>query len=128
MKFYKNCIELSSFKNVDQDQALYIRHFLKSLNSINSNNNQGLTYYDINDLSVPEIDNSSLLVIEEQDYQISNVFSSNNNTSQMSNFLNVKSNWNCFGKYSIVPLTKIYTNLTENDINAIKNLDNVIEN
>lgn len=109
LKFYNNCIELSIFKNVEQDQALYIRHFLKSLNSIMNNHPSQLSYINVDELNIPEIINYSLIVIEEQDFEISKAYQ-----------------WNSFLKYAKV--SKDYINLSENDSNIIKNLDNIIDN
>ena len=123
LKFYKNSIELSTVKNVDQDQALYIRHFLKSLNSISHGG--GLSYVEIKFLSIPEIVNSTLSVIEEQDYEIGNIKTYHQDEIS-SGELNL--NWANFFKYSKVELNKTYLTLSENDILVLKNLDNIVQN
>jgi hypothetical protein len=120
IKFFKNCIELSTYKNVDQDQALYIRHFLKSLNS--QGQGMGLNYVEINSLNIPEIDNSSLCVIEEQDYEISNC------KVLEGNYYYTIQGWKNFSKYSKVDLSKSYLSLSEVDEMILQNIDNIVEN
>jgi hypothetical protein len=133
LQFFKNCIELSTFKNIDQDQALYIRHFLKSLNSLG--HGSGLSYIEIKELNIPDIVNSSLLVIEEQDYDIGcSRINPNLNLalSSSSGFGDSSSskcvNWGNFQKYTRVDIKKSYINLSESDGYILKNLDNIIEN
>ena len=76
--------------------------------------------YNINDISVPIVDNTSLLVIEEQDYLISR--------SDNLNFFANPANWSYFDKYDYVPVKKIFLCLTPPDIMALKNLDNIVLN
>ena len=76
--------------------------------------------YDASDLIIPEIDNTSLLVIEEQDYLI--------NSSDNLNFFANPANWNYFDKYDYVPVKKVFLCLTPPDIMALKNLDNIVLN
>ena len=76
--------------------------------------------YNINDMSIPEIDNTSILVIEEQDYLI--------NSSENMNFFANPANWSYFDKYDYVPVKKIFLCLTPPDIMALKNLDNIVLN
>ena len=74
----------------------------------------------MNDISVPIVDNTSILVIEEQDYLI-------NKTDNMNFFAN-PANWSYFDKYDYVPVKKIFLCLTPPDIMALKNLDNIVLN
>ena len=76
--------------------------------------------YNINDISVPIVDNTSVLVIEEQDYLI--------NKSDNMNFFANPANWSYFDKYDYVPVKKIFLCLTPPDIMALKNLDNIVLN
>ena len=76
--------------------------------------------YNMNDISVPIVDNTSILVIEEQDYLI-------NKTDNMNFFAN-PANWSYFDKYDYVPVKKIFLCLTPPDILALKNLDNIVLN
>ena len=76
--------------------------------------------YNVNDIIIPEIDNTSLLVIEEQDYLI--------NSSNNLNFFANPANWSYFNKYDYVPVKKIFLCLTPPDIMALKNLDNIVLN
>ena len=76
--------------------------------------------YNINDISIPIVDNTSVLVIEEQDYLISK--------SDNMNFFANPANWTYFDKYDYVPVKKIFLCLTPPDIMALKNLDNIVLN
>ena len=76
--------------------------------------------YNVNDIIIPEVDNTSILVIEEQDYLI--------NSSDNMNFFANPANWNYFDKYDYVPVKKIFLCLTPPDIMALKNLDNIVLN
>ena len=76
--------------------------------------------YNINDMSIPIIDNTSVLVIEEQDYLISK--------SDNMNFFANPANWSYFDKYDFVPVKKLFLCLTPPDIMALKNLDNIVLN
>ena len=68
---------------------------------------------------VPHIDNSSILIIEEQDVIINNNFKNENKS---------KVNWKYFKKYDYIPVQKIFLCLTPPDILALENLDNIIQN
>ena len=76
--------------------------------------------YNISDISIPIVDNTSVLVIEEQDYLISR--------SDNMNFFANPANWSYFKKYDYVPVKKIFLCLTPPDIMALKNLDNIVLN
>ena len=76
--------------------------------------------YNVNDMIIPEIDNTSILVIEEQDYLI--------NSSDNLNFFANPANWSYFEKYDYVPVKKIFLCLTPPDIMALNNLDNIVLN
>jgi hypothetical protein len=76
--------------------------------------------YNISDISIPIVDNTSVLVIEEQDYLISR--------SDNMNFFANPANWSYFQKYDYVPVKKIFLCLTPPDIMALKNLDNIVLN
>jgi hypothetical protein len=95
-----------------------------------------MSYVEIDDLKIPEIINSSLLVIEEQDYEIGVYRTGDNSIDQVTNtFINPANastpkniNWGNFFKYSRVDINKLYINLSENDVMILKNLDNIVEN
>jgi hypothetical protein len=108
LRFYNNCLELSIYRNDEQSQAILMRHFLNSIDSLMKLNPDNLFRFN-KELNIIEIINYSLIVIEEQDYEISKA-----------------SKWGSFLKYTKV--RKDYINLSENDANALKNLDNIINN
>lgn len=113
MNFYKNYIELRNETN--NNIITQYEHFLNCIINVKANNSMNqLGSTDVTDLSIPEIDNSSLIIIEEQDYQIAEDE-------------NAHSGWKWFNKYQNVPLKKIYINLSQNDLISIKNLDNIID-
>ena len=73
----------------------------------------------INNLPFPEIDNGSILIIEEQDIIINNIYKNENKNN---------SDWKYFDKYDYIPFHKTFLCLTPPDIQALVNLDNIIQN
>ena len=112
LKFFQNCVELSKYssKKIDIQYGKMMECLQKCIDQ-----NNGVIPDNIFTLSVPEIDNSSILVLDEQDYLISQIKES-------------KPNWKNFSKYSIVPIKPVYLSLTPSDMTSLKNLDNIIEN
>ena len=126
--FYQRFLENSIFYTKEQNEQR-VNKTLDNLNKlfravigIEDGKKNGLILgdYNINDIIIPEIDNTSLLVIEEQDYLI-------NSTDNLNFFAN-PANWNNFDKYDYVPVKKIFLCLTPPDIMALKNLDNIVMN
>ena len=122
LRFYQNYLELSKYnKNLEIDK---IFEKLKiSFKECEKNEKEGNILGGGNNIynsTYPKIDNTSLLIIYEQDYNISK--------RNISNFFENPANWKVFEKYSIVPFKKIYVSLTPNDIISLKNLDNIILN
>ena len=113
LKFYKNCIELGKY--FEKDIKEQYDNMILCLKEVIKGEKEGnvLGSNDLSDLTVPEVDNTSLLILEEQDYQISED-------------KNARGNWLWFNKFSIVPLKKIYLSLSPNDIISLRNLDNII--
>lgn len=107
--FFRNYLELSANKNSDQEQDYIINHYLKCIASANRAHMDKLIYVPLNYFSIPEIINTSLIVIHEQDQDNCN-----------------GKNWRNFKQFSKVK-ERIWANLTENDMNVIINLDNIIE-
>jgi len=107
--FYRNYLELSANKNSDQEQDYIINHYLKCISSANSAHMAKLLYVPLNYFSIPEVKNTSLIVIHEQDQENCN-----------------GRNWRNFKQFSKVK-ERIWANITENDMNVISNLDNIIE-
>ncbi len=107
--FFKNYLELCANKKSDQEQDYIINHYLKCISSANNAHMAKLLYVPLNYFSIPEVTNTSLIVIHEQDQENCN-----------------GRNWRNFKQFSKVK-ERIWANLTENDMNVISNLDNIIE-
>ena len=75
--------------------------------------------YYLNNFPIPQIDNSSILIIEEQDIIINNAYKSDTKPTF---------NWDFFKKFDYIPVTKRFLCLTPPDIRALVNLDNIIHN
>ena len=86
-----------------------------------SNNNDNILFENefLNNLPFPEIDNSSIQILEEQDILINNIYRHHNKTN---------SNWKYFDKYDYIPYKKNFLCLTPPDIQSLVNLDNIIQN
>ena len=126
--FYQRFLENSLFFTKEQNEER-VNKILDNLNKLfraviglDEGKKSGMILgdYNINDFIIPEIDNTSLLVIEEQDYLI--------NSSDNLNFFANPANWSNFDKYDYVPVKKIFLCLTPPDIMALKNLDNIVLN
>ena len=117
IKFNKNCIEFAQYSNKqNQELSLYFKAFLTSIkyvieNNINCNN------INIKSLNIPQIDNSSIFITEQEDYDIALI-------SKERGYEKIQ--WNVFNKYAEVLSSKPYSNLDERDLLIIRNLDNVI--
>ena len=73
----------------------------------------------LNQFCIPQIDNSSILIIEEQDIVINNNYRKENKSGV---------DWKYFKKYDYIPVQKKFLCLTPPDILALVNLDNIIQN
>jgi hypothetical protein len=102
-------LELSSNKVSDNEQDYIISHYLKCFASAEKYNMDKLIYKPLNYFSLPEIVNNSLIVIHEQDQENC-----------------IGKNWRNFKQFAKVK-ERIWANLTENDLDVITNLDNIIE-
>ena len=89
------------------------------LNKEKSEINEDKNIYYLNRFPVPQIDNSSILIIEEQDIVINNSYKNKRKS---------KINWEYFKKYNYIPVHKNFLCLTPPDIRALINLDNIIHN
>ena len=126
--FYQRYLESTVFytKNENEEKASKIMDILnklfRAIVGLEDGKKKGLFLcdYSITDFSIPIIDNTSVLVIEEQDYLISK--------SDNMNFFANPANWTYFDKYDYVPVKKIFLCLTPPDIMALKNLDNIVLN
>ena len=119
LKFYKNCIELSKFtKKAIKAEYHNMTECLNHLLKHPENNHSALGVMNVHDLKVPEIDNSTLLILEEQDYMIAEDFKNYKYAEYKG--------WKRFYKYHIIPLKPIYLSLSINDITSLRNLDDII--
>ena len=124
IKYIINYINFPDKKKKIYEQAIQNKYnnLIKLLLSIKEKyQNENYLYENnfFNKLPFPEIDNSSILIIEEQDIIINNAFKNEN----MNN-----SNWKYFDKYDYIPYHKNFLCLTPPDIKALVNLDNIIQN
>ena len=122
----KNYINLSKKKKKLYEksiQTIYINliNLLIKLIEIDKDSESMITNNNFfkNCLNFPEIDNSSILIIEEQDIIINKAYKSENITN---------SNWKYFDKYDYIPFHKTFLCLTPSDIQTLLNLDNIIQN
>ena len=127
ISYLKNIINYINL--LDRKKKLYevniknkYENLIKILLSLKSNLKDEKILFEndfLNQLPFPEIDNSSILIIEEQDIIINNIYKSENK---------INSNWRYFDKYDYIPYNKKFLCLTPPDINALINLDNIIQN
>ena len=125
----KNCLEFSvlydEIKQLTKDeeikegdeQSYYIGIFLNMINKI-KNNMELKSKIDITNLDIPQIDNGSLLIVEENDYNIKKVNSEMNKD---------KKKWTVFNHYIKSYFTNPYVNLDKTDLARIKLLNDIIK-
>ena len=124
----KNCLEFSvlydeikklkkgeEIKEGDE-QSYYIGIFLNMINKIR-NNIDLKNKIDITALDIPQIDDGSLLLLEENDYNIKNI---NNEISKD------KKKWTIFYHYKKSYYSNPYVNLDKTDLARIKLLNDII--
>lgn len=128
-KFSKNCLEFSvlydEIKKMKKDeeikegdeQSYYIGVFLNMLNKIR-NNKELESKIDITSLDIPQIDNGSLLIVEENDYNIKKI---------NQNITNDLKPWIVFNHYKKSYFHNPYTNLDNRDLSRIKLLNDIIQ-
>lgn len=107
--FFRNYLELSANKVTDQEQDYIINHYLKCISSHNASKVETIAYVPLSYFSIPEVVNTSLIIIHEQDQENC-----------------IGRNWRNFKQFSKVK-ERVWANLTENDLDVIVNLDNIIE-
>ena len=112
-KFYKNSFEFSCI-NIDNPidkQNQYLQYYISMFTQIKldkSNYNN----IDLNELNIPQVDNASLFVLENDDYDIKVRAEEMENSKEKS--------WLVFNKYAESLTTDIYASLDEIDLNHIK--------
>ena len=113
LKFYKNCLEFSCVTGVDAKdiQSSFLMYYLSIITQIKREkiicNN-----LDINELNIPQVDNASLFVLENDDYNI----------KQRAEELEVTDDksWLVFNKYGESLTSDVYVDLDEVDLDHIK--------
>ena len=123
-KFSKNSFELLTYiknekKNSEIEQK-YCENYLNSVNSIQTNNINCINE-DLNSLDIPHIDNSSLFILEENDYNIKLETDKLNEIYKKENYKNPLT-WMEFNKYSEKLVENYYVYLIEPDLLCIKML------
>ena len=124
----KNCLEFSvlydeikelkkgeEIKEGDE-QSYYIGIFLNMINKIR-NNTDLKDKIDIKSLDIPQIDDGSLLLLEENDYYIKNIYNG---------IFDDKKRWESFNHYKQSYYSNPYVNLDKTDLARIKLLDDII--
>ena len=123
-KFSKNSFELLTFiENEKKNSEIEQNHFENYLNSVNSiqTNNINCTNIDLNSLEIPQVDNSSLFILEENDYQIKLWTDKLKEIYKKENIKNPLT-WMEFNKYSEKFVENYYVYLIDPDLLCIKML------
>ena len=112
LKFYKNCLEFSYINGSElKEQNSFLIYYLSIITQIKREkiicNN-----IDLNELNIPQVDNASLFVLENDDYNIK---------QKAKKMLGIdEKSWLVFNKYGESLITDVYVNLDEIDLNHIK--------
>ena len=113
LKFYKNCLDFSCIIGNDSKEKpnSFLNYYLSILTQIKRDkiicNN-----IDLNELNIPYVDNASLFVLENDDYNIKQKAKKILGTDEKS--------WLVFNKYAESLVTDVYANLDEIDLDHIK--------
>ena len=112
-KFFRNSFEFSclNFTGSSENQNKYLQYYLSIFTQIKVDK----TVYnniDLNELNIPQVDNASLFVLENDDYDIKQRSDKMENSKEKS--------WLVFNKYAESLTTDVYASLDEIDLNHIK--------
>ena len=112
LKFYRNCLEFSCIiENELKEQNSFLMYYLSLLTQI-KRDKIICNSIDLNELNLPQVDNASLFVLENDDYNIK---------EKMKKMLGAdEKSWLVFNKYGESLLTDVYANLDDIDLNHIK--------
>ena len=128
-KFSKNCLEFSilydeikKMKKEEEvkegdEQSFYIGIFLNMLNKLN-NMKELDSKIDITSLDIPQIDNGSLLVVEENDYNVKKI---------NEKIIYDSKPWTIFNHYKKSYFNNPYVNLDNRDLSRIILLNDIIQ-
>ena len=122
-KFSKNCFELLVIDNEKKNNEVELKFCEKYLDSVNSiqENDINCTNIDLNYLEIPQIDNNSLFILEENDYKIKKSTEFLKEIYKKENRKNPLT-WMEFNKYSEKLVENYYVYLIEQDLILIKML------
>ena len=113
LKFFKNCLEFSAVtgNEIKETQNSFLIYYLSIITQIKREkilcNNLDLT-----ELNIPQVDNASLFVLENDDYNIKEKAKKMLGTDEKS--------WLVFNKYGESLTSDVYASLDESDLNHIK--------
>ena len=112
-KFYKNSFEFSciNFAIPSDKQNKFLQYYLSIYTQIKADK-AVYNNIDLNDLNIPQVDNASLFVLENDDYDIKVLAEEIENSKEK--------NWLIFNKYIENVTTDVYASLDEIDLNHIK--------
>ena len=122
-KFSKNCFELMVYDKFNKNNEIQKEYFEKYLDSVNFIQSKNINCCDIdfNSLEIPQIENSSLFILEENDYkiklateQLKKIYKKENRKNPLT--------WMEFNKYSEKLVENYYVYLIEPDLLCIKML------
>ena len=122
-KFSKNCFELLVYDKFNKNNEIQKEFFEKYLDSVNliQINNINCSNIDFNFLEIPQIENSSLFILEENDYKINLATEQLKKIYKKENRKNPLT-WMEFNKYSEKLVENYYVYLIESDLLCIKML------
>ena len=116
-KFHKNCLEFVCFNENEEKKenkeykSKYMNYYLSAATQI-KNEKIITNNVDLNELNIPQVDNASLFILENDDYNIKEKARKMLGTDDRS--------WLVFNKYGVSLTTDVYVNLDENDLDHIK--------
>ena len=120
-KFSKNCFELLIYQSEKKNTELekkFFENYLESVDNIEKNK-INCTNIELNTLDIPQIDNSSLFILEQNDYNIKIATESLIEIYKKENYKNPLT-WMEFNKYSEKLVENYYVYLIEPDLLCIK--------
>ena len=122
LKFYRNCLQYSYLhdnkNNSYKDQNVYLSFYLGNASKI-FQEKLICDNININEVCVPLIDNRSLFILEEDDYNIMK-------TSQL--IFESERSWRGFLKYNVKLLGDPYNDLDENDLKHVNFVHDISKN
>ena len=122
LKFYRNCLQFSFINDNDnansRNQNIYFNFYLNNASKIFQEKIL-CDNININEVCVPLIDNRSLFILEEDDYNIKK-------TSEL--IFESERSWRGFLKYNVKLLGDPYNDLDENDLKHVNFVHDISKN